>query len=146
MAMFWASPSKGWVHHLSSLSFPFHFGLIYIVISMIMPHVAFTSSCLCSCISTIDSSLIIILTLICHFHLLLQTLPPWLHSLYVQPCSPYLPYFLLYSLPALKGGLPIYTGLLPLMYFNLDLHQYTCWSIFSCFLLLASCFWKSSCL
>ena len=42
-------------------------------------------------------SLIIMLTLICHFCLLLQTLPPQLHSLYAQPCSPYPHYFLLYS-------------------------------------------------
>ena len=35
-------------------------------------------------------SLIIMLTLLCHFHLLLQTLPPQLHSLYMQPHSPYL--------------------------------------------------------
>ena len=33
----------------------FHFGLIYVVISMIMLHIAFMSSCLCSCISMNDS-------------------------------------------------------------------------------------------
>ena len=41
--------------------------------------------------------LVIMLTLICHFCLLLQTLPPWLHSLYAQPYSSYPHYFLLYS-------------------------------------------------
>ena len=41
-------------------------------------------------------SLIIMLTLICHFCLLLQILPPQLSSLYAQPHSPYFYYFLLY--------------------------------------------------
>ena len=44
---------------------------------------------------------------------------------------------------ALKGLLPIYTGLLPLMYFNLNLYKYMCWSIFSHF--KAPCFWKPPC-
>ena len=46
---------------------------------------------------THPSSFVIMLTLICHFHLLLQTLPPRPCSLYVQPHSPYLHYFILYS-------------------------------------------------
>ena len=84
-------------------------------------------------------SLVIMLTLICHSRLLLQTLPSWPCSPYMQPHSPYLlfPFILL---PALNGPLLIYTGLLPLIYLNLDLYQSTCWSIFSHF--EACCFWK----
>ena len=39
---------------------------------------------------------IIMLTLLCHFCLVPQTLPPWLCSLYMQPHFPLYPPFLLY--------------------------------------------------
>ena len=63
---------KGWVHHFSSFLFSFHFGLICIIISMIMPctascHHAYT---LVSAWLTHSSLLMIMLTLTCHFCLL----------------------------------------------------------------------------
>ena len=60
---------------------------------------AFTSAQL-----TNPLSLIITLTFLCHSCLLLQTLPPWLHSLYMQPHSPYL-HISFYTLTGPKGSL-----------------------------------------
>ena len=73
--------------------------------------------------------LVIILIIICHPHLLhrqcLLSCALFMCSL-IDPISTF-PFI---SLLALKAFLCIYSGLLPLLYLNLDLHQSMCWSSF----------------
>ena len=77
-----------------------------LLISMIMPYTAFISSCLCLSVSMNDSPptlLIIMLILMCHSCLLLQTLPPQLCSLYTQLRSSYFTFsFYIFTSP--KGS------------------------------------------
>ena len=80
-------------HHLprakstASLFFHFLFSLDLFISSLVWLHLTLLSHhhayALASAWLTHPSPLIIIFTLICHFCLLLQTLPSWLHSLYV---------------------------------------------------------------
>ena len=101
-------------HHLLRLSptasfplyFIFHFRLIYILDSMITPHIAFLLSCLCLCVSMIMfyspshnhtySSLSFLLMVIDIAFLAVL--------FYAQPCSPIFP-FPMYILTSPKGSL-----------------------------------------
>ena len=91
-----------------SFHFIFHFGPIYLLISMItLPSTP--------CLSVISAY--------SHNHFLSCIL--FMCSL-VDPISPF-PFM---SLPALKAFLHIYSRLFSLMYLHLDLHQSMCWSSF----------------
>ena len=77
---------KAKFYHLISFQFPFHFGLIIHIISMIMPLIAFLLSYWCKDVTMITSSLLLYNHTYPYmsFLFIIQIFPPWLCFLYTQ--------------------------------------------------------------
>ena len=124
MAMFQALPSKGWVSLAYSSIISFYFKLIIFIVSMVTLPLPLHNHAYPSML----------------FPLILQILPPWLHSLYAQLHFSFISLFFYILTSPRMASIYLYQASLIHVTLILIYTIYHIWSIFTCF--KACCLWK----